>query len=420
MKNIVKIGSLWLIVLGYMTLTPVRYESEFSILLTGNRSNTSINLGGDGGTIVPGTNLTYSNSLLDPRAFYREILISDSLFKQEDRKKYKGLKVKILDPTPVIKVAIKGESAEVARQKAATIYSTFNQKIEQLREQERIAKTKDTKDELEKAYANLQNKQDRLVKFKVETGLNSEQQLAELLTSNETLKGKVEELKGLMEAKAGQLSSLEKQLRGSDILVNYSIQNDPLIINLIKDYMTAKSDITLKEANFTSNHPEVITSMDRAKDLENQILTRSRQLGVSKDLGDILKIVSQSNLSPIYQNYLVATNDYQGLVKQYKEAYSYYKQEKSKETFFISKEKDLLSLTKDYTTASIEHTNLLSQLQLSKVDKFGTYPLYQLISGPSLPKEAASPKLVYGVGGGIVGTLLIMIEGYIRRRRHEV
>jgi uncharacterized protein involved in exopolysaccharide biosynthesis len=414
-----------LIAAGGYLLTPPKYTSKMVIGLTGARTNSSVILN-NSGAIRDGVNQTYAvGSSLDPRETYKNMLTSDQLINELGKKySYKKNdikpKVKVIQPTTALEISIKGNNPADAQTKLNRIKEAFYSKVNNLRQQESKLRRQDIQVEVNKAKEELNNAQSELLKFRVITGLTLESQVSQLITSNKELEDKLLTLHSELKAKQSQLTLLNSTAKVNNINLkdNLKTQGDTLLTSAVQEYVKVNNELEAKLITLTKENPIIINLEERKNQLA-KALEQQQNLEVSKIVQQVGE--QDSRKQQIYLDVLNLNKEVAALTKQITELTLAFNKSKEQLKVFSASQPQLIKLTRDYEAASVIYNNLVSQVKL-QVDRYGTYPLFQIIETPSLPTESSTPNVVYAIAGGLValvisnGVLLLM---YKKEQTHE-
>ncbi len=66
-------------------------------------------------------------------------------------------------------------------------------------------------------------------------------------------------------------------------------------------------------------------------------------------------------------------------------------------------------LERDHRIANAVFSSALARIDASKSDIYASYPLLQLLQAPTLPERPSSPRPVFAIAGGALGSLLALM-----------
>jgi hypothetical protein len=70
-------------------------------------------------------------------------------------------------------------------------------------------------------------------------------------------------------------------------------------------------------------------------------------------------------------------------------------------------------LKKAQLVAEAVFTTAMTRINSSKSDIFGSYPLVQTLAAPSLTYTPGGTQGLYGIAGGVLGTLLLALAWFL-------
>ncbi len=408
----------WGICLAYLKFAPVKYTSEFVLILPRSNTKGSINVEGVGATgNYEGE--VYGSEMADPRSDYSYILTSSPfLTSVADSLKISvgelGMpKVKAVDNSSLLRIEIKGKTGNLAQQKAQAIYNNFVETVDQLRRNEENLRVNVYEKKLGKSKEAYEQAKNKLVSFQKRAGFNSPEQINLLATSIEEFRRAKAQTDTEQMAISQKLTILSNSLGvGTPQAVDaFTLKADRLFQISLKDYTDARNYLNIISKKWGDNHPEVIKANSRLLAVQQTLEKRGQTL-----LG------KSFNLSQLTQLNL---NESQALAREkfYEDLISLKAQQKSLSTksqalqqklsiFQQLYRQEILNraiyeeLQRDVRIAEALYSSRLGASVNKDANPFASYPLFQLLIPPNLPDTPTSPKKMFAYLGAVLGSLL--------------
>ncbi|MGL5032822.1 MAG: GumC family protein [Microcystaceae cyanobacterium] len=409
----------WGICLAYLKVAPVRYTSEFTLIVP--RANTKATTSIEGvGQVGTSSKEVFGAELSDPRSDYNYILVSGPFLEKVAKslnispKELGEPKTKAIDNSSLLRVEIKGKTGKDSQRKAFAIYETFTQTVERLRREEENLRAGAYERNLAQTTDDYRQSRDKLVRFQKRTGFNSPEQINLLAASIESLRQSKAEVDAEQTAIAEQLQQLSGSLgvNSGQAVQAFTLKADRLFQVSLKDYTDATNYIQIISDKWGDNHPEVLKARSRQLAARQTVEQRgSLLLGKTFNLEKLIQlnlnegeVVSRDNL---YEKLINFKAQRASLI-----AKSQAIQQKSIIFQQLYRQLILQRATYDELQRNVKIAEALfsSNLAASKgkdSNAFASYPLFQLLVPPSLPDEPTTPKKIFAYLGAIVGSLLV-------------
>ena len=181
--------------------------------MAANGSGVSVNLPDIGQANTSGSS-AFGSSSSDPRENYKIIASSATVIKAAanslkiPEEEFGEPRIKLINNTTLLSVEMSGQDPKKTQQKLQALYQALNEKLNSLRQSERAERDRSNQKALSDAQKKLTAAQRRLSAYKAESGLNSSEQLKELISNIEMLRKQRSETY----AQQQQLGSRLKQL----------------------------------------------------------------------------------------------------------------------------------------------------------------------------------------------------------------
>ncbi|MBE9182377.1 hypothetical protein IQ268_27910 [Oculatella sp. LEGE 06141] len=427
--------ALWSIALIYLKTAEPAYVSGLSVTLPNAGSETRIDLPQIGNTTSQ-ERTPYDRPNSDPREGYKYIATSKPVIDAAAAElgissgEFGRPRVETIDNTTLMELQVEGETPEQAQQKAIALYDAFQERLNQLRIEERTRRDSGVQRTLQDAQRKLETAQARLSQFKASSGLTSGNQVDQLATNIEQLRSQ----RAVLFADQQQANAQLRQISGSlNISSNqaadaFKLGADQLFQQNLSDYSQASASLNALSQQLGANHPIIVRERTRQEAARDAMLNRGRTvLGRAVDETSLAQLslasVNQSGSSSregLFSQVITAQVDQQGLTARAAELdrqISLLEGRLARQTQSLS---TLEALNRDVTISEALFSSALTRLDLGASDSFGSYPQTQLLTEPSLPSEPAGPKPIFVIFGATIGSLLIttgLITLWLRGRR---
>lgn len=412
-------GLLWGGCMAYLKFAPISYKSEFTLILPRTDSKTIADIEGVG-QISSSRESIYATELADPRTDYKYILES-SAFLDSVAKSLKisvenlGIpRTKAVDNSSILTVEIKGSSPEDALNKGSAIYKTFSQTVDQLRQEEKQLRSNNSQDNLIKTSENLKLAQEKLVSFQTRSGFNSPEQINLLGASIEEIrrsKAQVDAESSFVEKNFIELSS-SLNLTSESAVQAFTLKADRLFQTTLKEYADSTNNLAILTQKLAENHPDVVRESFRQQAATDKLNQRGKQLiGESFNLS-LLKLLNLNESNPVgreslYEKIISLNAQKASLQAKSKELQKkldnfqqlYIQQIKYRETYE--------NLSRDLRMAETFFSSNVANTKGKDVNPFASYPLFQMLTPPSLPLKPSSPKKTFALLGAGLGSILV-------------
>lgn len=434
----IKVLACWnLALVGMAVFSLVRekpiWTANGSLILSANNRNLNASLG-KLGSVTDGE--TYYSQQVDPLTVLINIITSTETMEQiraVDPEKdlipsieaYKGyFVVKPQEGSTIMNVTVTGRQPDITQKRADALFNVFQQRLNQLRQQDASQRSGFMQKELEESRKNLRNAQLALSTYKQTTGLiNSEEQTKQIVITINNLSNARSEALGRATAQTTQLNALTDRLGLSPAEAMQSLQ-----LNESQDYQLAKKQLTETELNlakasaqYQPNSPEVQllqSERDRLQQQVNQYVSDangssnsasnrnpsanpSTNPSTGANLGDLMKqiVLTEGNAqsSQTQANQLSEQiNQLQQQIKQIPLAQA-----------------KLQELQRQYEIAEGVHNGLIAKVQETKVNSFSNYPSVQILDSPQVADKPGGSKripiLMGTVLASLFGTIALML-----------
>lgn len=409
-------GVIWGLALLYLVAAPRKYTSSSAVNLPGASPITNVNLP-DIGQASAENSSPYAITNQDPRENYKFIALSEPVLKSAAAKldmpvaKFGKPRIKLQGNSTFMTFQFKGANPEEARNKAIAFYNSFEEHLNVLRIQESVQRNADLRAAVESSQAKLNQAQKQLAEFKGRSGLNSNQQVAELSSNIESLRKQRADVLSQQQLAYTRMTQLSTNLTLTPQQAGaaYALQTDQLFQQNLKDYTTASANLVVLSSRFQPAYPAVQDEQAKREAAFSALMSRSQMLlgqPVSESSLAQLNFGKDSSKEVLFQNLVTAQAEQQGLRAQAQELERQIVQLERRLNRLAAEEPTLDALKRDLQVAEAVFSSHLAKLNLGSSKNFASYPMMQVVTEPNLPEKPTSPDPTLVLLGALTGTFL--------------
>lgn len=413
---------LWSAAIAFLKYKRPVYTSNWTLDLPASRSDTLLEVPGVGRAAE--TNVSpYSNIMVaDPRANYKDLISTPEVIKSAASivsvpfKEFVPPRVEVVPNTTLIKLSVTGKSPRDAHQKANAVQSAFNSEINGLRQQELAQQNKNLKVALDAASERLKVAQQRLSTYKVESGLDSGEQLRDLSVNIEALRRQRAETAGQAQDSLNQLQQLSSTLglsaqQAGDAFI---LQSDAIFQQYLLGYSKTSAELTALESAYSSTYPKVVDKAEEKAAAKAQLFQRGTQLlghpmteTTLQQLNVSNGLSTDSQRGGLFGNLITLKGKAAGAQGQMGALDSQIAQLENQMTTMSRKKSILVNLERDVQIAEAIFTSTLGKLDLTKSSFSVAYPEITVRTKPSIPTLPSSPKVIPVLLGTLLSSVLV-------------
>jgi capsule polysaccharide export protein KpsE/RkpR len=405
---------------SYLKKTPPTYTSELLLHVAGNAPGVSVNLPDIGQANTSSATSFGANS--DPRENYKTIATSPTVLsiaakslKIEDAEFGKPA-IDLIHNTTFLLLEVDGKNPKQAREKAWSLYNAFYNRLNALRTAEQQERNKSVRQSLQDAKASLAEAQQRLSGYKLDSGFDSSDQIKDIISHIGNLQAKRIETLAQHEHTVNRLNQLANTLRispqkAADALI---LQTDQEFQKSLKEYTDNTTILTGLLPNRGNNYPDVREARQKQQAALSAMLKRGQiLLEIPVEQLNLERLIldnsngSGTKRADLFIQLIDLNAEHQGLNGQLATFSEQIKNLETKLRILSQKESIYASLDRDLQIAQAVFASTLTKIDLSKGDRFASFPLMQLIEEPSLPTKPTSPKPKLVLAGALLGSIFI-------------
>jgi DNA-binding NarL/FixJ family response regulator/uncharacterized protein involved in exopolysaccharide biosynthesis len=415
---------LWTFSIAALKLKRPVYTSSWTLDLPAARTDTILEVPGVG-RAAQTNDSPYSNFMVaDPRTNYKdllegqEVLVSAASVVKEEPEDFGSPRVDVIPNTTLMRLSVTGFSPREARQKAIAFQNAFEGKLGLLRKQEISQKSQNLKGALDSAAERLKLAQQRLSNYKVQSGLDSGEQLRDLSVNIESLRRQKSEVLGQAQDVSSQLQQLSSSLglspqQASD---SFILQSDAIFQQYLLGYSKTSAELGTLQSSLSPTHPKVIETLEENQASRQRMLDRGKKL-LGREVNDAtLKQINVSNgissetqRSGLFQTMITTKGRAEGLKGQAGTLDQQIRQLEGMMTSLSNKKSVLVNLERDVQIAEAIFTSTLGKLDLTSSNTSNAYPPVTIRSKPNLPKLPSSPKVALILLGTFLASVLLSL-----------
>lgn len=422
---------IWALALAVVWLVPRVWAVDYTLILPSSDPDGRVSLN-EVGQAYATSRSTYDGKSLDPRVNYVQVMMSADV--QEAAAKLAKVpvasfgvpRIKLIDQSSVIKVEMRGSSAEEALRKAKAVNEAFNARLASLREDETLQREQAIEQTILNSRYRLTRAQQDLLKFKVQSRIISGKQLEEVALMVSQLEQKSVAVQQRLAGENARLQSLSRQLGLSPQQAGWTLtlQADAVFMDAFRQFGLAQSQLTDASHKWGDAHPKVREASGLGASASDAMLRRARAVlsgrlsaadlqGMamilqdrSRDalLNDLVRVAAESaatqaELSTIKGQQTAAQTRMPGLAEEAAQ---------------------LGELERNVNFTEAVFTGVAGKTDMGNTNVYSSYPLVQTLVSPSLPRSPASPKPVFVALGALGASLMLMVAlslAWLRAKR---
>lgn len=426
-KSLVALNLIVIAMAGFKIKTASKvWSSQAQLIMPDTGSNLKANLGTLGS--LNSSNAGFS-STINPLIAQQTILTSNVVMERMleiDPKpeefssigSYKGLfEIEIAEKSTTMTLIVASSSSELAQERARNWINVYQERLNELRKHESLARVDFSQDQLTEAKDKLNYTQQQLAEFETYSGLVSTeaqtQGMVSLIDQLTSAKLQAETQALANEKRVAVLSSRlamspEQAMRAVSLSENQDYQK-------FRDKLR-EVEIRLKElsATHTENNPLVRDLRSQREELLNKYQQYIDETAGSEVVD--LTIANNSGRTSLIQQLVTAETEAEAQRKEANELEQKISQLRATLQSIPVRKKDLQKLQKEQDVAEGVYQGLIAKIQQTKIDSFNSYPQVQVLEPPTKHPKLVSPdKMLIKLNAllaSIVGStaLVILLE----------
>ncbi|WP_218079542.1 GumC family protein [Anthocerotibacter panamensis] len=433
----------WLLVglnLGVLALTaaiaafyPRSWTASAQFILANSTSNLDASLGPLGSLKSTGNGFSDEVSPLKIQA---SILTSADVLSRiwttdPERKQFtrldgyaKFFKVAPQEQSTILGLEVMGSSPELALKRARKLSVVYQERLNELRQDDVMARERFTRTALEQAHRDLVSAQAQLAGFKQKTGLvNIDEQTRGLIETISALTTAQTQAEAEGSAAKVRAEVLAKRLgmTGAQALKALSLGENKEYQALRQKLIEVQTALAQARGLYTDRNPRVQSLLLQRETLLGALRTQL-QLAVPKAQGVDTTLGgnggAQDGRIELILNLLQAEGVGEGLGRQANQIQKRLDELGGRLGSISTQQGQLLELERRYSIAEGVYKGMVAQVQQARVSAFNAYPNVQILDQPSVDPKPTNPKLfLIFLGGGLAAVLgslalVLFLESY--------
>ena len=410
-------AGIWVAAVAYLKLKAPTYTSSWAVNVPVSGSAARVSLPDIGQTSYDSSS-PYSVSTQDPRQNYKFVAESDAVLKAAaaqlniSPEEFGKPKIKLGDSTSIVDFQVKGSTPEQARNKSFALYRALQARVNELRVQEFVQRDASFQSSLGASQKKLEIAQKRLSEYKAQSGLNSNDQLKALSDNIENLRKQRAEILAQQQQSNARMKQLTANLNLSEreAADAFALQTDQVFQQNLRNYSEASTNVVALSARFLPDHPSILAEEAKRDAARVALFSRGQDL-LGKPLDQAM--LQKLNLSggggreSLFQALIDAQAENRGLQSQAQETNQQITLLERRLSALSQKETTFEALKRDLQVAEAVFSSTLANLDITRSNAFGSYPLLQMIAEPNLSTAPTSPKKDVALAGAGAASLFV-------------
>ncbi len=419
----------WAGAIAFIMLTPDKFVSEFTLLIPGSGTGSSLNLDnlGQASTSV---NSAYSSSKVDPKTNYKAIAMSPIVLDRAaeameiDSADFGNPKIKLIDQTTLLEISFTSDTANSAYEKALQYYSAFEDTLNQLRTEELDSRRASFESILLEYKENVYKAQAEVLEFQQRTKIVSSDQYKDLLSNVESIKNRRLESVVKLNSTNVQLTQLEQVLEVNAYLAALALklQNDSVFVSMVAKAAEENVAWVENQAVWGINHPKVKHARARVDAARSSLLNRAKALtGIDQhSILNSLYVQGDTNRAKLFEQ-LISLSANKLAIESEVETYTEQLDDIDKRLQDeISLAAVLEDLERNHQVATAIYVSAAAKSDLGNSDIYASYPMTQMLMPPTLDDSPDKFTKPIAIAGAAIGSILICLALLISWKRTEL
>lgn len=417
-----------LLVSFYLSL-PQKFKSDMDLVLPGTGASSNVSLD-EVGQVISQTSTPFGGGGFNPRVNYKEMLSSRGVLQRAANKvnlsleQFGEAKVKLTEQTSILEISMTGATPDQAQQKAWELYYSLQEELDQLRADEVNRRDESIKRVLEQYRIRLNTARANIVDFQQRSLLVTADQLDQLVATHSQKRAQYLDVSTQIADLTRYVSQLSIDIGVSPVLAGKALklQSDAEYKGYIAEMDNSSSRLSEFRSRWGANHPKVVAETLRFEQSKKELLKRSTYLigGHANDLFGALSLDATPKRAQLFSDLISAYAKQQGLEAKKQELNRVVLHMADQLKVYTREFAELDRLQREFDLAEAVFTSAAARLEAGKADVFASYPVVQLLTSPSQPVLAVSPKPAIAIAAAIAGILFISLGVVVIWQRHTL
>jgi uncharacterized protein involved in exopolysaccharide biosynthesis len=410
----------WTAAGAVIQLWPKSYAVESSLILPSSDPDARVDLK-DVGQAYATSRSTYDAKSLDPRVNYKEIMLSANVIDSAaallkmDPAAFGQPRVKLIDQSSIMEVTVKARTRELALAKSVQLHKSFHQRVNELRQDELAQREQAIDQAVRASREKLNQAQQELVKFKVDSQIVTDKQLDEMALASTSLQRRVIELGQKVAHDRATAASLSAQLGIAPRLAGWTLtlQGDAVFLEHFRQFAAASSQLSDFNHKWESTHPKVREATGQRESALSAMLARARMVlgeAVSPlDLRRLALVLQDRSRDQLLRELVAAQAAVESSLAEMAEIDRQQRRLAEALPKLASESARLDELQRRVNFSEAVFTGTVGKTDVGISNIFASYPMVQTLVAPSMPDGPASPRMAYVAAGAMVASLLLTV-----------
>ncbi|NCJ07494.1 response regulator [Synechococcales cyanobacterium C] len=424
-------AAIWLLSLAYLGATAPAYRSQWTITLPVASSSARVDLPGIGQATAESSS-PYGNRMSDPRENYKDLMLTEEVRSaaaarlQMPLADFGSPRVQVLDNTTLMRIEMSGETPQEAQDKAFVLHEAFENRLEQLRQEEVAQQNRALEASLAGSREKLEEARQKLTAFQAQAGLDSVEQLRDLSVNIEGLRRQRSEVEAQWQQTKAQAQQLSQELglTAPEAADAFALQADATFQQHLANYSRASSELVRLSANYQSDFPEVVDRREEQQAAQSALLSRGQTVlgrSVSPSVLQQMNLMAGESTggarATLFQELVSLQNRERGLGEQSQALVQQVSELEGMLKTLAPQKAELQALERDVQIAEAVFSSTLTRLDLGQVNVSASYPTVSIMTQPSMPEAPSAPKTKLVLLGATLGSLLTGLGAFSLWRR---
>ncbi|WP_299934438.1 hypothetical protein [uncultured Pelagimonas sp.] len=409
--------AVWLPSLGYITTATPQFTSQFSLILPGAGSSTSVNLN-KFGQASSYANSAFANGSISPTETYKRLIVADrilnaaAMVEQVSREDFGRPKIKLVDQTNLIHVELSADAAPAAQSRARALLASFFAEIDALRQDEIVQRQAGGEDAIADYVTSVRANRTLISDLREDSGLMSADQFKGRVAALEVLAERLQTLNGTAASQASRVANLESALQ-------ISAQHAAATLKLFSDeeYRVALAELAeaaalfaTAKSKFGARHPERQAAQRTHETAQKAVLTLAASVtGFSMAEVRSLDRAPDGARADLLSELVREHATLEALRKEVSTLSAQHRKDAAEIQRLEPVASELEDRQRDFAVAEAVFASAIARSQSSKTDIYASYPLVQVLEDPNLPTRPSSPKTKLVLAAAIAASLMLAI-----------
>ncbi|MBB4120626.1 GumC family protein [Martelella radicis] len=423
----IMLAAIWAPVISYVRYAPLTFSSDMALILPGAGASTSINLS-DIGQASSSANSAYSSSTLSPTVTYQSLLSSPQVLERaaealgQESSAFGKPRIKLLDQTSFIQIALKGPSPEEARDRNKALLDAFLVELDTLRNDEILRRESSVVNAIDAYQAKVDDARKAIADLQHDSGLKSNEQYDAIIADNEDLQLEIASSEARLDELHERIGSLSRTLETTPEIaaIILKLRADPQYVTLADNLARDNAELARLAVNFGPKHPKIVGANNRVSGLRDRLSSRGVILAGfdTLELAGEVDALADGQRAGLLSSLVTLDAEARGLSAEIAAKQATLARGEARVRNLSDAAARLDALKREYKVAEAVFASALARINTAKSDIFASYPMVQVVSAPSIDYAPTSPNIKIAIAGGIAGSafaLFSLLLAWIRQ-----